>query len=51
MFMDVALSWSNDHSNTMGMDATHSLPWYEFKQMLIKEYFPSEEMQKLEQEL
>lgn len=51
MFMDALITLCNDHSKTMGINASYSLRWYELKQMIIEKYCPKDEMQKLEQEL
>ncbi|XP_023772464.1 uncharacterized protein LOC111921120 [Lactuca sativa] len=49
-FADGALTWWNNHVNTTGIDAANSMQWEEMKRMLVEEYFPREEIHKLEQE-
>nr|KAJ0207315.1 hypothetical protein LSAT_V11C500262220 [Lactuca sativa] len=39
------------HVNTTGIDAANSMQWEELKRMLVEEYYPREEIHKLEQEL
>ncbi|XP_023749744.1 uncharacterized protein LOC111898033 [Lactuca sativa] len=50
-FVDAALTWWNNHVNTMRIDAANSMQWEELKRMLIEEYGPREEIQNMEQEL
>lgn len=50
-FTNAALTWWNNHVNTIGIDAANYMKWEELKRMLVEEYCPREEIQKLEQEL
>ncbi|KAL4564653.1 hypothetical protein LXL04_028721 [Taraxacum kok-saghyz] len=50
-FMRAALSWWNTHVQTMGIVQANALTWGELKTMMIEEYCPRSELQKLEQEL
>ena len=49
-FMDSALAWWNGHVQAMGLPAANTLTWEELKVMLLKEYCPRGEIQKLVQE-
>ena len=49
-FMDAALTWWNGHVQVLGLPAANALTWEELKEMLLKEYCPRGEVQKLEQE-
>ncbi|GKB85743.1 reverse transcriptase domain-containing protein [Tanacetum coccineum] len=49
--LDGALTWWNSYVQTVGIDATNAIPWSEFKQMLINNYCPRSEVQKMETEL
>lgn len=44
------MSWWNSHVKTMGISTAYVISQYELKRLMIKEYCPIEEMQKLEQE-
>ncbi|GKC16595.1 putative reverse transcriptase domain-containing protein [Tanacetum coccineum] len=46
-----ALTWWNGHVHTLGIDAANRIPWNELKNMMNDEYFPTTEIQKIEQEL
>ena len=48
--MDSALTWWNGHVQAMGLPAANALTWEELKVMLLEEYCPRSEVQKLEQE-
>ncbi|XP_071714508.1 uncharacterized protein [Rutidosis leptorrhynchoides] len=48
---DGALTWWNNYAQPAGMDASYAMPWEEFKQAMISEYCPKNEIQKLEMEL
>jgi hypothetical protein len=48
--VDAALTWWNGHVQTMGLPAANALTWEELKEMLLREYCPRSEVQKLEQE-
>ena len=50
-FMHAALSWWNTHVQTIGIIQANALTWAELKTMMIEEYCPRTELQKLEQEL
>ncbi|KAL4571035.1 hypothetical protein LXL04_017785 [Taraxacum kok-saghyz] len=50
-FMHAALSWWNTHVQTIGIVQANALTWAELKTMMIEEYCPRTELQKLEQEL
>lgn len=50
-FMHAALSWWNTHVQTIGIVQANALTWAELKTMMIEEYCPRSELQKLEQEL
>lgn len=45
------MSWWNGHVKTLGLVNVNALSWDQLKQMLIVEYYPREDMQKLEKEL
>jgi len=50
-FMRAALSWWNTHVQTIGIVQANALTWGALKTMMIEEYCPRSELQKLEQEL
>lgn len=50
-FVDATLSLWNGHSKTLGIVNANSLSWGELNKIMIEEYFPQEEIHKLEQEL
>ncbi|CAH1451841.1 unnamed protein product [Lactuca virosa] len=50
-FIDQALSWWNGHIEAMTLPVANSMSLEELKEMLIAEYCPRGEVQKLEQEL
>ena len=50
-FVDQALTWWNGHIEAMTLPVANSMPWTELKEMLIAEYCPRGEIQKMEQEL
>ena len=50
-FIDQALSWWNGHIEAMKLHIANAMPWEELKEMMIAEYYPQREVQKLEQEL
>ncbi|GJS03255.1 hypothetical protein Tco_0319763 [Tanacetum coccineum] len=41
--LDGALTWWNSYVRSVGIDAANATPWSEFKQMLIKKYYPRSE--------
>ncbi|GJU73739.1 reverse transcriptase domain-containing protein [Tanacetum coccineum] len=45
-----ALTWWNTQVQTRGCEAALRLTWEEFKNLLLKEYYPKSEVQKLESE-
>ncbi|XP_076930128.1 uncharacterized protein LOC143594785 [Bidens hawaiensis] len=47
-FRDKALEWWNSIIQNLGEDATYRLTWEELKEMLLKEYNPRNELQKIE---
>jgi hypothetical protein len=49
-FVDSALTWWNGHVQVMGLTAANALTWEELKVMLLEEYCPRGEVQRLEQE-
>nr|GEW02588.1 hypothetical protein [Tanacetum cinerariifolium] len=50
-FVGKALTWWNSQIRTLSREVDVSMSWNDFKFMMIKEFFPSHEMQKLETEL
>ncbi|GKB65391.1 reverse transcriptase domain-containing protein [Tanacetum coccineum] len=50
-FVGNALSWWNSQIRTLSREVTVSMSWNDFKFMMIQEFCPSHEMQKLESEL
>ena len=50
-FVDQALYWQNGHVEAMTLPVANAMPWEELKEMLMVEYFPRREIQKMEQEL
>jgi hypothetical protein len=49
-FQDEALSWWNSQRQTLGDTAAYGLSWEQLKEMMLKEYCPQTELQKLEAE-
>ncbi|KAL7581886.1 hypothetical protein Lser_V15G47382 [Lactuca serriola] len=49
--VDQALTWWNGHVEAMTLPVAKSMPWTEMKEMLMAEYCPRGEIQKIEQEL
>nr|KAJ0191788.1 hypothetical protein LSAT_V11C800446920 [Lactuca sativa] len=49
--IDGALTWWTDHVKTFGVSVANSMSWENMKELLIEEYFPREEEQRLEIEL
>ena len=47
-FMHAALSWWNTHVQTIGIVEANALTWAGLKTMMIEEYCPRTELQKLE---
>ncbi|GJU98302.1 putative reverse transcriptase domain-containing protein [Tanacetum coccineum] len=50
-FVSKALTWWNSQIYTLSQKVTVSMSWNDFKCMMIQEFSPSHEMQKLESEL
>nr|GEW90689.1 hypothetical protein [Tanacetum cinerariifolium] len=50
-FVGKALAWWNSKIRTLCQEVVASMSWNDFKLMMIEEFFPSYEMQKLETEL
>ncbi|GJV26631.1 putative reverse transcriptase domain-containing protein, partial [Tanacetum coccineum] len=50
-FVDKALTWWNSQIRTLNREVVVSMSWNDFKFMMIEEFCPSHEMQKLESEL
>ncbi|GJV71730.1 putative reverse transcriptase domain-containing protein [Tanacetum coccineum] len=50
-FMGKTLTWRNSHIRTLSWEVSISMSWNYFKFMMIQEFCPSHEMQKLESEL
>ncbi|XP_076924948.1 uncharacterized protein LOC143587582 [Bidens hawaiensis] len=48
---DEAQTWWNSQVQTLGMEAAHQLTWEELKAMVLEEYCPQSELQKIETEL
>ncbi|GKD39356.1 hypothetical protein Tco_1259563 [Tanacetum coccineum] len=46
-----ALTWWNSYVKTIGLDTAYMTTWKEMKQMMIDEYCPRNEIQKMEYEL
>ncbi|GJZ97996.1 putative reverse transcriptase domain-containing protein [Tanacetum coccineum] len=51
LFMGKALTWWNSQIRTLSREVTVSMSWNDFKFMMIEEFYPSHEMQKLETKL
>ncbi|XP_023755609.1 uncharacterized protein LOC111904062 [Lactuca sativa] len=50
-FVDQALTWWNGHVEAMTLPISNVMPWAKLKEMLMVEYCPRSEIQKMEQEL
>ena len=50
LFLDNALTWWNSQVQSLGDEAAYALPSEEFKNLMIHEYCPASEIQKLETE-
>ncbi|GJY77919.1 putative reverse transcriptase domain-containing protein [Tanacetum coccineum] len=50
-FVGKALTWWNSQKRTLSREVAVSMSWNDFKFMMIQEFCPSHEMQKLESEL
>ncbi|GJV63172.1 reverse transcriptase domain-containing protein, partial [Tanacetum coccineum] len=50
-FVGKALTWWNSQIRTLSREVAVSMSWNDFKLMMIQEFCPSHEMQKLESEL
>ncbi|GJY48702.1 reverse transcriptase domain-containing protein [Tanacetum coccineum] len=51
LFVGKALTWWNSQIHTLSREVAISMSWNDFKFMMIQEFCPSHEMQKLETEL
>ncbi|GKA16177.1 putative reverse transcriptase domain-containing protein [Tanacetum coccineum] len=51
LFVGKALTWWNSQICTLSLEVAISMSWNDFKFMMIQEFCPSHEMQKLESEL
>ncbi|GJW87663.1 reverse transcriptase domain-containing protein, partial [Tanacetum coccineum] len=51
LFVSKALTWWNSQIRTLSREVAVSMSWNDFKCMMIQEFCPSHEMQKLESEL
>ncbi|GJW79270.1 reverse transcriptase domain-containing protein [Tanacetum coccineum] len=49
--LDEALSWWNSVAQPIGIDNAYKIPWVELKKMMIKQYCPRSDVQKLEVKL
>ena len=49
-FMEAALSWWNSHVKTVTLEVANTTPWEDFKAMMVEEYCPREQVQKMENE-
>ena len=49
-FQDEALTWWNTQIQARGEDAAYGLTWNELKELLLREYCPRSEIQKIEYE-
>ncbi|KAL7583922.1 uncharacterized protein LOC111918058 [Lactuca sativa] len=50
-FVEQALSWWNGHIEAVTLPVANVMPWEEQKEMMLAEYCPRGEIQKMEQEL
>ena len=50
-FTDATLTWWNSHVNTIGINTVNFMKLEELKMMLVEDYCPREEIEKLEQEI
>ncbi|GJY80874.1 putative reverse transcriptase domain-containing protein [Tanacetum coccineum] len=46
-----ALTWWNSKVATMGLETVNQMPWTKMKQLMTAEFFPVEEIQRMEHEL
>ncbi|GJT18146.1 putative reverse transcriptase domain-containing protein [Tanacetum coccineum] len=51
LFVSKALTWWNSQIRTLSREVAVNMSWNDFKYMIIQEFCPSHEMQKLESEL
>lgn len=49
-FLETALSWWNSHIKTVTLEVANTTPWEDFKAMMVEEYCPREQVQKMENE-
>ncbi|GJS37651.1 putative reverse transcriptase domain-containing protein [Tanacetum coccineum] len=45
-----ALSWWNSFAQPIGIEKAYKITWFEFKQLLIKKFYPRTEIKKMEDE-
>ncbi|GJX56689.1 hypothetical protein Tco_0286586 [Tanacetum coccineum] len=45
---DGALTWWNAYAQSIGIDVSYQTPWKDLKKMMTKEYYPRNELQKME---
>jgi hypothetical protein len=50
LFQGATLTWWNSIVSARGRDSLESMTWPEFKELVLKEFCPRNEIQKLEQE-
>ncbi|GKC37452.1 putative reverse transcriptase domain-containing protein [Tanacetum coccineum] len=50
-FHGPALTWWNAKVATMGLENVNQMPWTEMKQLMIAEFYPIEELQRMEHEM
>jgi hypothetical protein len=50
LFQGVALTWWNSVISARGRDSLEAMSWPEFKELVVKKFYPRNEIQKLEQE-
>ncbi|GJT65607.1 putative reverse transcriptase domain-containing protein [Tanacetum coccineum] len=50
-FHGPALTWWNAKVATMGLETVNQMPWSEMKQLMTAEFYPIEEVQRMEHEL
>ena len=48
LFLDQALTWWNSQVQALGDATAYALCWDEFKELMVKEYCPTSEIQELE---
>ncbi|GKE73428.1 hypothetical protein Tco_1535469 [Tanacetum coccineum] len=48
---DSALTWSNSHKRTIGVEAAYPMNWVKLMKLMTEVYYPRNEIQKMETEL